>query len=325
MIDATAEFIKTRFGGEVVYGDTDSVFVRFPGKTLAQANALAHECEEVINQPAGPFRAPNYLEYEKIYEPFFLLAKKRYAGLKYVSLDKEPELSTSGMECVRRDNAPCLPLIQEAFLRSLIVGRDAKLAIREYHGHVIGLSCRYTTHKEQFTLTRKLSKANYKTPQIHDVLNRKIKERSPGEEYKVGDRVPYVVVRGKGPLYTRGECPRWLRQQLILLENVPAIDVEFYRDRIMGAMDRLLEPLLGFKALALFNERMINPNKQKMLTATGVTDKPFFPSPRAARRDDTDTAAAAAAAKSTSRKRKKERKEESERRQRQLTAFFTKT
>lgn len=61
MIDDTAAFVEERFGAEIVYGDTDSVFVRFPGKTLSEADVLARECESVINEPGGPFAPPNYV------------------------------------------------------------------------------------------------------------------------------------------------------------------------------------------------------------------------------------------------------------------------
>ena len=325
MIDDTAAFVEERFGAEIVYGDTDSVFVRFPDKTLAQADALARECESVINGPGGPFAPPNHLEYEKIYKPFFLIQKKRYVGLKYAPRHEKPGvLSASGLELVRRDNAPCTPAIQEAFLQSLIVNGEADQAIREYHASIIGLASRPL---REFTMTRKLSKAEYKTPQIHAELNMKIMKRSPGKGYKLGDRVPYVVVRGDDKLYTRGECPNWLAEQAAALESVPALDIAFYRDRIMRAMDRLLEPLVGFKALTLFNERMVNPNKQMILTAAGASGAPWYPptlSDGTITSDATDTAEAVKQEKRESRKRKKEKAMVSERRQAPLTAFFKK-
>ena len=322
MIGDTAAFVEERFGAEIVYGDTDSVFIRFPGKTLDEADTLARECESVINKPGGPFAPPNYLEYEKIYEPFFLIQKKRYAGLKYSPGHEKPGvLSASGLELVRRDNAPCTPMIQEAFLQSLIVQRKKEQAIREYRASIVGLASRPL---HEFTMTRKLSKAQYKTPQIHAELNKKIMARSPGKGHKLGDRVPYVVVRGGGKLYTRGECPHWLTEQAAALESVPSLDIVFYRDRVMRAMDRLLEPLVGFKALTLFNERMINPNKQMMLTAAGASGEAWYPPLRTARRGDTDTAEAVKQEKRESKKRKKVKDEVSERRQKPLTAFFKK-
>lgn len=262
------------------------------------------------------------MEYEKIYKPFFLIQKKRYAGLKYAPRHEKPGvLSASGLELVRRDNAPCTPAIQEAFLQSLIVNGDSDFAIREYRASVVGLASRPLS---DFTMTRKLSKAEYKSPQVHSVLNLKIMKRSPGLGYKLGDRVPYVIVRGDGKLYTRGECPKWLAEQAAALESVPALDIAFYRGRVMRAMDRLLEPLVGFKALALFNARIVTGGSQMMLTAAGASGEAWYPTLRTARRGDQDTAEAIMQQKRARKKRKIEIAASSEKRQQPLTAFFKK-
>ena len=60
MIEATADFARERYGAKVVYGDTDSVFVKFPDADLERTWELAADMEKMINVPGGPFVAPNY-------------------------------------------------------------------------------------------------------------------------------------------------------------------------------------------------------------------------------------------------------------------------
>ena len=48
---------------------------------------------------------PIKLEFEKVYCPYLLMAKKRYAGLYFSSRpDKPDKIDKKGIESVRRDN-----------------------------------------------------------------------------------------------------------------------------------------------------------------------------------------------------------------------------
>ena len=258
MIDNTAAFVKKHYDGETVYGDTDSVFVRFPGADLAKTYELARECEEKINGDDGPFVKPNYLEYEKIFAPFYLLSKKRYAGLKYETLGQgTPKLATTGLELVRRDNAQLLPKLQRAFLEHLVVQGDADAALRSVHSTVRQLVAGEVDIKD-FIISKKYAKTTYKTPQIHVQLNSRIARRSPGEEYVIGDRIPYVVIKDGGkPLYERGEDPKYAKTH-----NLP-LDVDYYFSKqIEQPMVRLIAPLVGARACDNFFQRALKQNQQ---------------------------------------------------------------
>jgi DNA polymerase delta subunit 1 len=50
------------------------------------------------------FINPIRLEFEKIYFPYLLLSKKRYAGMLYTKPDKPDYRDVKGMENIRRDN-----------------------------------------------------------------------------------------------------------------------------------------------------------------------------------------------------------------------------
>ena len=90
MITQLKNFVEKDFGGEVVYGDTDSCFMRFPalcvnsetGEKLL-GEAAVDKCIELGKLCSSQFRkqliAPQDAEYEKTFWPFILLSKKRYA------------------------------------------------------------------------------------------------------------------------------------------------------------------------------------------------------------------------------------------------------
>ncbi len=50
------------------------------------------------------FTEPIRLEFEKVYCPYLLMNKKRYAGLLWTRPDKHDRIDAKGIETVRRDN-----------------------------------------------------------------------------------------------------------------------------------------------------------------------------------------------------------------------------
>jgi DNA polymerase zeta len=89
----------------VIYGDTDSLFIRLPGRTVAEAVRLGKEMAEYVSSRCPE---PVKLRYEKVYCPCVLLAKKRYYGLKFEtgSASEEGKFDAKGIETVRRDSCP---------------------------------------------------------------------------------------------------------------------------------------------------------------------------------------------------------------------------
>ena len=111
-----------RWGAEVVYGDTDSLFVYFKGRTRAEAFDLGEEIAKTVTE-MNP--RPVKLKFEKVYHPCVLLAKKRYVGFKYEHRDqKEPEFDAKGIETVRRDGTPAEQKIEEKALKILFRTAD---------------------------------------------------------------------------------------------------------------------------------------------------------------------------------------------------------
>ena len=190
------------------------------------------------------------MELEKQMAPFFLLSKKRYAGMLFAGGDNiNGKQSFTGLEIVRRDNCKLLKQTQTEFFQEILQNISPEGAARSLLKNIKDLM----TGKvplEMLTISKKLAKAKYAGNQIHVSLNDRIRERTPALAYSVGSRVPYVVVAGPGPLYERGENPQFVK------DNFLAIDRQYYfTKQIMGPMTRLLVPLFGHKNTKIFFER----------------------------------------------------------------------
>ena len=104
MIEHTKRLVQERFttangyaaDAEVVYGDTDSVMVNFRAGTVADAMRLGSEAAVAIT---ATFMKPISLEFEKVYFPYLLISKKRYAGLYWTKPDTYDKMDTKARAC----------------------------------------------------------------------------------------------------------------------------------------------------------------------------------------------------------------------------------
>ena len=81
MIERTRDLVcELCPGAEVVYGDTDSVMVRLPGPE--DMRSQFEEGEKLAATISASFPPPIELEFEKVYMPYCLYGKKRYAGAR---------------------------------------------------------------------------------------------------------------------------------------------------------------------------------------------------------------------------------------------------
>ena len=99
---------------QVVYGDTDSIFVKFKynrddfEKNRSDTFRLATVCGDNLTNDIFN-RKPIELEFEKVFHPFILLTKKRYIANKFENT-KDPfdlkGVDAKGIALTRRDYCP---------------------------------------------------------------------------------------------------------------------------------------------------------------------------------------------------------------------------
>ncbi|XP_011187824.1 DNA polymerase delta catalytic subunit [Zeugodacus cucurbitae] len=225
----------------VIYGDTDSVMVNFGVKTLERAMELGREAAEIVS---AKFVRPIKLEFEKVYYPYLLINKKRYAGLYFTRPETYDKMDCKGIETVRRDNSPLVANLMNTCLQKLLIERNPEGAV-EYAKRVIADLLCNRVDISQLVITKELAKTDYAAKQAHVELANKMKKRDPGTAPKLGDRVPYVICAAakNTPAYMKAEDP------LYVLENCVPIDANYYLEQQLSKpLLRIFEPLLGDRA-----------------------------------------------------------------------------
>lgn len=92
--------------------------IKFGCKTREEAIELGKEAAAFVSLK---FKKPIKLEFEKIYHPYLLMAKKKYAGMQWTNPKKPDKMDAKGIETVRRDNCELVQIIIQGALDRLLV------------------------------------------------------------------------------------------------------------------------------------------------------------------------------------------------------------
>ena len=256
MIMATREYIMTHYtkangyygDAKVIYGDTDSVMVIFEVDRAMSDDDQILECMrlgiEACDRITATFPKPIKLEFEKVYSPYLLINKKRYAGRKWTKGKKGELVSildVKGIETVRRDSCPLVKTTMDKALNTLIFEKDVEKAklqciedIRKLFKGEVDMS--------QLVITKALSKEKdeYKGKQVHVEMVERMKARDPTFCPSLGDRVPYVMImKDKADSkknFEKSEYPGY-----VIENNIP-VDYSWYlENQIRKPMERIFK------------------------------------------------------------------------------------
>ena len=208
--------IAKKAGLDVVYGDTDSLFIQFDESKVEK---LRHEIESKFKME---------VEVDEIYRRiFFTEAKKRYAGLR-----QNDTLDIVGLEVIRGDWAMVAKQVQENVLKIILKEKSPKKAeeyvnkvITDLHNRKIPLSDLIIWK----TLTKPPEKYAINTPHVEAA--KILRER--GWRLTSGDKVGYIIVAGKGNLFNRVKPYVFAKPE--------DVDVEYYvTNQVLPAATRIL-------------------------------------------------------------------------------------
>jgi len=250
MIMMARDFLVDKYKADVIYGDTDSIFVTFPelkadtphGKimpSILASQAASAEFKKLIKKPHD-------LEYEKTFWPFILLSKKRYVGNLYEMDDRKFKQKSMGIVLKRRDNANIVKKIYGGIIDIILSEQDVSKSVDFLTSSLSNLiKGKYPI--EDLIISKSL-KAEYKDPTriAHKVLADRIAEREPGNKPQIGDRIPYLYVSmpepEKGVKQLQGErieTPQYTQQAGL------SPDYNFY------ITNQIMKPILQIYALVV--------------------------------------------------------------------------
>jgi DNA polymerase elongation subunit (family B) len=246
----TKNWGEVRTNAEYIYGDTDSVFFSFNLKELDGTPILGKKALEITIElavEAGELatmwlKAPHDLEYEKTFDPFLLLSKKRYVGMLHEFDINKGKRKEMGIVLKRRDNANCVKDIYGGVVDILMKTHNVIDAVR-FTKKYLNNMVKGRVSLDKLIITKKLN-AFYKNPLsiAHKVLADRMAKRDPGSKPSVGSRMPFAYIKTKKKTKLQGdkiESPEYIKK------NELKLDYEFY------ITNQIMKPLLQLFGLVL--------------------------------------------------------------------------
>ena len=203
-------------GVQVVYGDTDSLFLNYDQNKVQK---LEEEIKRELKLD---------VEVGEVYKRiFFTEAKKRYAGLR-----QDGSLDIVGLEVIRGDWAEVAKKVQEHVLEIILKEQSPKKAADYVRAVIADIKHRKVPLRE-LIIWKTLTKApeDYAIKAPHVEAAKMLKEK--GWRLTGGDKVGYVILTGKGRLYSR------VKPYVFAKTN--EVDVDYYiTNQVLPAASRIL-------------------------------------------------------------------------------------
>jgi len=252
-IEFTKDLIENNFPVKVIYGDTDSIFVKTKLMDLDDAHELGIEISKFVTQKLIGLE----LKLEKVFKTFLIETKKRYAGWAF---EKEngrwaDKIEMKGIETVRRD---WCSLTSETMLEVLnIILKEGNVKKASKHvRNVIDDLAKGKIPIEKLSIIKGITKAlaDYDGIQPHIELAKKIAKRDFTRGPLVGERLEYVIIRGNQLLSKRAEDPNFVKEKRL------EIDSEYYiYNQVLPPLERI------FEVCGVSSSELLEGVKQKSL------------------------------------------------------------
>jgi DNA polymerase I len=238
-IQKTKDIIEKELGYRVVYGDTDSVFVKVNEDDMEKIRAIGDRIAKHVSDQLPGFME---LQFEKVFKRFLPLTKKRYMAWSFEpTADGWTEkIDMKGIETVRRDWCGLVSESTRNVIEIILKRDDPKAALKYFKG-VIDDLLKKKIPMEKLVITKSMSKTpkSYIGMQPHIELVKKIQARN-GEAPGIGDRIGYVIVKGTGLLSKRAEDP------VYVMEKGLELDSQYYiENQLLPPLERIFG-VLGF-------------------------------------------------------------------------------
>ena len=290
MIEETKTYVEANFpGAKVRYGDTDSVMVEFDVGDRKGVEAIEYSWEigeRAAEECSALFKKPNNLELEKVYWPYFLYSKKRYAA-KLWTKGKDDQMhmdyiDVKGLQLVRRDNTPHMREVCKELLDVVLTSGDPgppKELARERANELLSgeiphdklilsqsLSDSYKVGGKSVSIN---SPESIHINQAHVQVVNKMRQRKPGSEPQSGDRVPYLLTKtdnSKAKAFEKSEDPKYVEEH-----NIPVDYHYYFVNKFLNPVCDLLDPLFENTKQEIFGDIIEQYKPPKKVTGPALS------------------------------------------------------
>ncbi|PFH53233.1 hypothetical protein AMATHDRAFT_54925 [Amanita thiersii Skay4041] len=261
---------------DVVYGDTDSVFVNSGVAELSEALRISAEFKKAVNDRYKLLE----IDLDGVFQRLLLLQKKKYAAVK-VEDGTRTSVEVKGLDMKRREYCALSKNVSQYVLERILSGDLTETAIENIHEYLTSVGENVRNGKvrlEDFIIFKRLGKNpddypdGKSLPHVQVALRMKAK----GGTAKTGDVIPYIfcIAEGEEPAKTaqaeRAKHPDEVRRSTL------KVDYEHYlSQQVLPPIERLCEPIEGTDRSRLAECLGLDPLRYRTSTSGNHNDLVF--------------------------------------------------
>ncbi|KAJ7763943.1 DNA polymerase family B-domain-containing protein [Mycena maculata] len=263
---------------DVVYGDTDSVFVNTNVTELDKAMKISNEFKKAVNEQYQLLE----IDLDGIFQRLLLLQKKKYAAIK-VEEGTRTSTEVKGLDMKRREYCSLSKNVSQYVLDQILSGEAAEDAVQHIHDYLttVGQNVREGKVKlEEFIVHKRLGKNPEDYPDIksqpHVQVALRMKLR--GGDAKHGDVIPYVFCLAEGEATAktaqadRAKHPEEFKKAGADLK----LDFEYYLGhQVLPPIERLCEPIEGTDRSRLAECLGLDPARYRAAASSAADELSF--------------------------------------------------
>ncbi|KAL5492315.1 POL1 [Sanghuangporus weigelae] len=233
---------------DVVYGDTDSVFVNSNATDFVEALKVASEFKKQVNEQYKLLE----IDLDGVFKRLLLLQKKKYAALKMEDATRT-SVEVKGLDMKRREYCMLSKDASQYLLDKILSGEATETVVEQIHEYLSKLGEDVRSGKiglDKFIIFKRLGKnpEDYPDAKSQPHVTVALRMKSKGQSARAGDVIPYIFcLSDSGESNKSGQADKAHHPDELRRSNgVFQIDFEYYlSQQILPPIERLCEPIEG--------------------------------------------------------------------------------
>ncbi|KAF8884051.1 DNA polymerase alpha catalytic subunit [Gymnopilus junonius] len=233
---------------DVVYGDTDSVFVNSNVTEFSEALKISSMFKKAVNDRYKLLE----IDLDGVFQRLLLLQKKKYAAVK-VDDGTKTSIEVKGLDMKRREYCNLSKNASGYVLDQILSGEATENVVENIHDYLTTLGEEVRTGKrplDEFIIFKRLGKNPEDYPdaksQPHVQVALRMKQR--GGSARTGDVIPYIFCLDEGEESSKtGQADRAKHpDEYRKAGGTLTIDYQYYLShQVLPPVERLCEPIEG--------------------------------------------------------------------------------
>jgi len=195
-LQSTVDLVEKNLRLDVVYGDTDSIFVHTGQDDFTAALAIGAEIAKEVNKRYTKLE----IEMDGVFRSLLLLKKKKYAGLKIKDWERRVfEREQKGLDMVRRDWCVMSKSLGGAILDQLLSPDKSKEDAIQWLEEFLRSVGKQMDSKQiplsEYVITKGITKMPDEYPDAKNQPHVLVAKRrmQAGERIRPGNEIPYII------------------------------------------------------------------------------------------------------------------------------------